>query len=29
MRCVFCGYEDSRVLDSRPVEEGRSIRRRR
>ncbi len=29
MRCVFCGYEDSKVLDSRPVEEGRSIRRRR
>ncbi|NLF79954.1 MAG: transcriptional repressor NrdR [Clostridia bacterium] len=29
MRCVFCGNEDSKVLDSRPVEEGRSIRRRR
>ena len=29
MRCVFCGFEDSRVLDSRPVEEGFSIRRRR
>ena len=29
MRCVFCGFEDSRVLDSRPVEDGRSIRRRR
>ena len=29
MRCVFCGHEDSKVLDSRPVEEGRSIRRRR
>ncbi len=29
MRCSFCGYEDSKVLDSRPVEEGRSIRRRR
>ncbi|MCL1975094.1 MAG: transcriptional regulator NrdR [Firmicutes bacterium] len=29
MRCVFCGYAESRVLDSRPVEEGRSIRRRR
>lgn len=29
MRCVFCGHEESRVLDSRPVEEGRSIRRRR
>ncbi len=29
MRCPFCSYEDSKVLDSRPVEEGRSIRRRR
>lgn len=29
MRCSFCGYSDSKVLDSRPVEEGRSIRRRR
>ena len=29
MRCAFCGFEDSRVLDSRPVEEGRTIRRRR
>lgn len=29
MRCVFCGHEDSKVLDSRPVEDGRSIRRRR
>jgi len=29
MRCAFCGYAESRVLDSRPVEEGRSIRRRR
>lgn len=29
MRCLFCGHEDSKVLDSRPVEEGRSIRRRR
>ncbi len=29
MKCVFCGYEDSRVLDSRPVEDGRAIRRRR
>ena len=29
MRCVFCGHDDSKVLDSRPVEEGRSIRRRR
>ncbi len=29
MRCVFCGHEDSKVLDSRPVDEGKSIRRRR
>lgn len=29
MRCVYCGCEDSRVLDSRPVEEGGAIRRRR
>ena len=29
MRCQYCGYEDSKVLDSRPVDEGRSIRRRR
>ncbi len=29
MRCPYCGYEDSRVLDSRPVEEGSAIRRRR
>ena len=29
MRCPACGYQDSRVLDSRPVEEGASIKRRR
>jgi transcriptional repressor NrdR len=29
MRCAFCGFTESRVLDSRPVEEERSIRRRR
>jgi transcriptional repressor NrdR len=29
MRCLYCGCEDSRVLDSRPVEEGGAIRRRR
>lgn len=29
MRCSFCGYPDSKVLDSRPAEDGRSIRRRR
>lgn len=29
MRCPFCGYSDSRVIDSRPTVEGNSIRRRR
>ena len=29
MKCPFCGSEDSRVIDSRSVEEGASIRRRR
>lgn len=29
MRCPFCSYSDSRVLDSRPTVEGNSIRRRR
>ncbi|MBQ9611785.1 MAG: transcriptional repressor NrdR [Lachnospiraceae bacterium] len=29
MRCPFCGKEDNRVIDSRPVEENNSIRRRR
>lgn len=29
MRCIFCGHEDSKVLDSRPVEDGKAIRRRR
>ncbi len=29
MRCPFCGYEDSRVVDSRPVRGGRAIWRRR
>ncbi|OAT81792.1 transcriptional regulator NrdR [Desulfotomaculum copahuensis] len=29
MRCPFCSYPDSRVLDSRPADDGRSIRRRR
>jgi transcriptional repressor NrdR len=27
--CPFCRYEDSRVIDSRPSDEGSSIRRRR
>lgn len=29
MRCPFCGYKDSRVIDSRDIEAGESIRRRR
>ena len=29
MRCPFCGYPDSRVINSRPTDEGISIRRRR
>ena len=29
MKCPNCGFADSRVLDSRPTEEGNSIRRRR
>ena len=29
MKCPFCGYEDSRVIDSRPTDEGVAIRRRR
>lgn len=29
MRCPLCGHEESKVLDSRPMLDGRSIRRRR
>lgn len=29
MRCPFCSYLDSRVLDSRPADDGQAIRRRR
>ncbi len=29
MRCPYCAHEESKVLDSRPVEDGASIRRRR
>lgn len=29
MRCPFCGYSESKVIDSRPAEEGATIRRRR
>ncbi|MDO5028372.1 MAG: transcriptional regulator NrdR [Bacillota bacterium] len=29
MKCPFCGYHDSKVIDSRPTEENTTIRRRR
>ena len=29
MRCVSCGYSESKVVDSRPSDDGLSIRRRR
>lgn len=29
MKCPFCDFADSKVIDSRPTEEGSSIRRRR
>ncbi len=29
MKCPYCSYHDSKVIDSRPVEENNSIRRRR
>lgn len=29
MKCLFCGCEDSKVIDSRSADEGRTIRRRR
>ncbi len=29
MKCPYCGYEESRVIDSRPADEGSRIRRRR
>ena len=29
MRCPFCNHEDTQVKDSRPSEDGSSIRRRR
>lgn len=28
MKCPFCGYTESKVIDSRPAEEGATIRRR-
>lgn len=29
MKCIYCNSKDSRVVDSRPTEEGNAIRRRR
>lgn len=29
MKCPFCGYTESKVIDSRPAEESTTIRRRR
>ena len=29
MKCPFCSYEESKVIDSRPTEESEKIRRRR
>ena len=29
MKCPYCGFKESKVVDSRPAEEGTSIRRRR
>jgi transcriptional repressor NrdR len=29
MKCPFCGNPDTKVIDSRPTEEGQAIRRRR
>lgn len=29
MKCPYCDFDTSKVVDSRPIEEGNSIRRRR
>jgi len=29
MKCPYCGFEESKVIDSRPVDDSNSIRRRR
>ncbi len=29
MKCPYCGFPESKVLDSRPAEDGQSVRRRR
>ena len=29
MKCPYCGYEESKVIDSRSADDGERIRRRR
>ncbi|MGI5850243.1 MAG: transcriptional regulator NrdR [Christensenellales bacterium] len=29
MKCIYCGHLESKVIDSRPTDEGSSVRRRR
>ena len=29
MKCPYCNFEESKVIDSRPTDEGERIRRRR
>ena len=29
MKCPFCGFEESKVIDSRPTDDGYTIKRRR
>lgn len=29
MKCPYCNYQESKVIDSRPIEDNKSIRRRR
>ena len=29
MKCMFCGFTESKVIDSRSADDGKSIRRRR
>lgn len=29
MKCPFCSYTESKVIDTRPTDEGERIRRRR
>ena len=29
MKCPYCGVENTRVIDSRPADDGAAIRRRR